>query len=139
MGGDVGEGHTSERIVDYYSLLFTFPSRATLLSATLMISGIGGLVASITDGGMNPLTGLILGLLGVALPLIVADLVTIPLLNGEPVMNPRRFTILTFVASIVYELFFLLSPLLGVSPFFGDRLMGGDSLSPQGSRRFYDY
>ncbi len=90
-----------------------------------MISGIGGLVASIVDGGMNPLTGLTLGLLGVALPLMVADLVTIPLLHGEPVMNPRWFTILTFVSSIVYALFLLLSTLIGVPPLIGDRLMGG--------------
>ncbi len=111
--------------MDYYSLLFTFPSRATLLFSTLMISGIGGLVASISDEGMNPLTGLTLGLLGVALPLIVADLVTIPLLNGEPVMNPRRFTILTFIASIVYTFSILLSTMIGVPPLMDDRLMAG--------------
>ncbi len=111
--------------MDYYSLLFTFPSRATLLFSTLMISGIGGLVASISDEGMNPLTGLTLGFLGVALPLIVADLVTIPLLNGEPVMNPRRFTILTFIASIVYTFSILLSTMIGVPPLMDDRLMAG--------------
>jgi predicted neutral ceramidase superfamily lipid hydrolase len=90
-----------------------------------MISGIGGLVASISDEGMNPLTGLTLGLLGVALPLIVADLVTIPLLNGEPIMNPRRFTILTFVASIIYTFSILLSTMIGVPPLMDDRLMAG--------------
>jgi len=90
-----------------------------------MISGTGGLVASIIDESMNPLTGLTLGLLGVALPLMVADLVTIPLLRGEPLMNPRRFTILTFVASIVYSFSLLSSTLIGVPPLMDDRLMGG--------------
>jgi len=90
-----------------------------------MISGTGGLVASIIDESMNPLAGLTLGLLGVALPLMVADLVTIPLLRGEPLMNPRRFTILTFVASIVYSFFLLFSSLIGVPPLMDDRLMGG--------------
>jgi len=82
-------------------------------------------VASIIDEGMTPWTGLTLGLLGVALPLIVADLVTVPLLRGEPLMNPRRFTILSFVASIVYTFFLLLSALIGVSPFMDDGLMAG--------------
>ena len=111
--------------MDYYSLLFTFPSRVTLLSTTLMISGTGGLVASIIDESMTPLTGLTLGLLGVALPLMAADLVTIPLLRGEPLMNPRRFTILTFVASIVYSFSLLIPTLIGVPPLMDDRLMGG--------------
>lgn len=111
--------------MDYYSLLFTFPSHVALFSTTLIISGTGGLVASIIDEGMTPWTGLTLGLLGVALPLIVADLVTVPLLRGEPLMNPRRFTILSFVASIVYTFFLLLSALIGVSPFMDDGLMAG--------------
>ena len=110
--------------MDFYSLLFTFPSRAALLSATLMISGIGGIVASINVEVMNPLTGLTLGLLGIALPLMVADLVTIPLFRGEPLMNPRRFTILTFVASIIYT-FSLLSTMIGVPSLIDDRLMAG--------------
>ncbi len=100
MGND-----PSERIVDYYSFLFTFPSRVALFSGTLMISGLGDLVASMVDDGMASLTGFTLGLLGVALPLIGADLFSIPFLRGEPVMTPRRFTILTFVASIVYTFF----------------------------------
>jgi hypothetical protein len=116
---------TSGRIVDYYSLLFTFPSRVSLLSATLIISGIGGLVASIIDEGVNPLTGLAIGMLGVALPLMVAELVSFPLLQGEPIMNLRRFTILTFVASIVYTFFLLLSTLIGAPPLIEDRLMAG--------------
>ncbi|MBL7079123.1 DUF2070 family protein [Candidatus Bathyarchaeota archaeon] len=111
--------------MDYYSLLFTFPSRVTLLSSTLIISGIGGLVASIIDEGMNPLTGITLGLLGVALPLMAADLVTIPLLRGEPLMNPRRFTILTFVASIVYSFSIIFSTLIGAPLLMEDRLMAG--------------
>ncbi len=90
-----------------------------------MISGAGGLVASIIDEGMTPLAGLTLGLLGVALPLMAADLVTIPLLRGEPLMNPRRLTILTFVASIVYTFFLLSSTLIGVPPLMDDRLMAG--------------
>ena len=120
----MGKG-PSERIVNYYSLLFTFPSRVTLFSATLMISGLGGLVASIVYDGMTPLNGLTLGLLGVALPLIGADLISIPFLRGEPVMTPRRFAILTFVASIVYTFSLLLSTLIAIPPLVNYRLMGG--------------
>jgi putative membrane protein len=74
---------------------------------------------------MNLLTGLTLGFLGVALPLMVGDLISILLLPGECIMNSRRFTILSFAASIVYIFFLLLFPLIGVPPLMDDRLMAG--------------
>ena len=40
-------------------------------------------------------------------------------------MNPRRFTILTFVESIVYTFSLLLSTLIAVPPLLNDRLMTG--------------
>lgn len=115
----------SERIVDYYSLLFTFPSRKALFSAALTILAMGGLVSSLIYEDLNLFSGLTFGLLGLGLPLLAADLFTIPLFRGEAIMNPRRFTIITFVASIVYAVALPLSVLLSAgNTATGDLLEG---------------
>ena len=104
----------SERMVDYYSHLFTYPSRSWMILATIIIA-VGSSILSfyLTQGADGMIPGFAYGALGLAAPLLLADEVASRLLSGEPILNPRRFTIITFSTSIVYGALGVLSALSG--------------------------
>ncbi|UCH57902.1 MAG: DUF2070 family protein [Candidatus Bathyarchaeota archaeon] len=120
---------SSERIVDYYSYLFTFPSRAAMVVATFIISVGASLAAFTISGAHDPTEGLLYGIIGLAFPLLLTDQVILPLFKGEVVLNPRRFTILTFVSSIVFAPVILLSATLGPATGRPDYILRGILLS----------
>jgi len=106
-------GDTPAHMVGYFSYLFTFPSRASMIRIIVVLSVLGGGLSSLIGlEGSRLITGFIYGALGIALPLLASDLFVIPLYREDKFMNPRRFTILTYVTSIVYASVLLISSLL---------------------------
>jgi len=102
-----------ERIASYYRLLFTFPSRTAMSAATVAMPILASLIAHVLGGLLGPMEALMLSLIGLVLPLFVSDIVLIPMFEGDPVLRPRRFTIMTFVTSIVFSSFVVLSMNIG--------------------------
>ncbi|KON29439.1 hypothetical protein AC482_06495 [miscellaneous Crenarchaeota group-15 archaeon DG-45] len=100
----------SERIVSYYSYLFTFPSRGAMAGAIVIIS-ISGCAAAfaMTWGVAAALRGLLFGLLGLTFPLLASDALSSALFKDDAFLTPRRFTILSYASSIVYAGAILLS------------------------------
>ena len=110
----MSEGSSSERIVGYYSYLFTFPSRPAMVLQVVAISIVGSTAAFFISSSMYwNLNGILHGTIGLALPLLLADFIALPLFRGEALLNPRRFTILTYASSIIYLLTMILSTAIG--------------------------
>jgi putative membrane protein len=108
-----GGREASERIVGYYSYLFTFPSRSSMVLIVLALSTISGVLSYYVGwGGRGDFKVLLYGPLGLALPLLLTDLVVVPLFEGDAFLNPRRFTILTYASTIVYAVLIFLSSVL---------------------------
>ncbi len=116
----------SERIVDYYSLLFTFPSRRSMIAVIITISTLGG-VLSFDIGSMSTgiVHGLQYGLLGLAFPLLLSDFLIQPMFRGDVLLNPRRFTILTYVSSIVYTVIIIISSVMSAVTVRSDIILRG--------------
>ncbi|MCW3978292.1 MAG: DUF2070 family protein, partial [Candidatus Bathyarchaeota archaeon] len=109
-----GGRDASERIAGYYSYLFTFPSRLAMVVEIVAICIVGSTGAFLVSFSMYwNLNGVIHGLIGLALPLLMSDLLVLPLFRGEVLLNPRRFTILTYASSIIYLLTMILSTAIG--------------------------
>lgn len=102
----------SERMISYYSYLFTFPSRWTMVAAIVTISTAGcALAFSLTWGVASAVRGIFYGLLGLAVPLIASDALATALFRDDVFLTPRRFTILSYASSTVYVGAILLSSL----------------------------
>ncbi|KON31603.1 hypothetical protein AC482_00175 [miscellaneous Crenarchaeota group-15 archaeon DG-45] len=92
-----------DRITDYYSYLFTFPSQAAMIAATAGISMAGCAAAFALVWGLASLVrGLLLGLLGLFLPVVASDALVAAMFKGDLFLTWRRFTILSFISSIAY-------------------------------------
>lgn len=92
----------SQRIINYYSYLFTFPSRAGMAAAIVAISATGYAIAfSVAWGPSSAARGVIFGLLGLAGPLLASDVLASALYGDDEFLTPRRFTILSYAACIV--------------------------------------
>jgi putative membrane protein len=116
----------SERMVDYYSRLFTYPSRPRMILATLIITvGASALSFTLIRGIRGLIGGVAYGALGLAAPLLLTDEGASKLLRGEPILNPRRFTIITFSTSIVYAGIGVLSAMAGALSGRADMLFRG--------------
>jgi putative membrane protein len=116
----------SERMVDYYSRLFTYPSRPRMVLVTLLITvGASALSFFMIRGAQGLIEGIAYGALGLAAPLLLSDEVVSRLFGGEPLLNPRRFTIITFSTSIVYGAIGVLSALAGALSGRADLLFRG--------------
>lgn len=124
---DLSDGrNASEQIASYYSYLFTFPSRATMVTVIAVISTLGGILSFAIGWGMSSIVkGLQYGLFGLAFPLLLSDVFVLPLFRGEVFMNPRRFTILTYVSSIVYAIVLLLSSVVCAVTGYSDLILRG--------------
>jgi putative membrane protein len=122
MSGD----EASERMVYYYSHLFTYPSRPRMVLATIIIT-VGSSIISffLIQGADSLIPSLAYGVLGLSAPLLLADEVSSRLLTGEPILNPRRFTIITFSTSLVYGALGGLSALAGALSGRADTLFRG--------------
>jgi putative membrane protein len=104
----------SERMVGYFSYLFTFPSRTTMALAVAALSTIAGVLAFYVGlRGLGGVRALLYGPLGLALPLLLSDLLIVPLLERDAFLNPRRFTIITYASAIVYAAAILVSSIVG--------------------------
>lgn len=105
---------TSERMVGYYSYLFTFPSRLAMVVGIVAICIVGSTGSFLVSSSRYwNLDGVLYGLIGLALPLLTSDLLVLPLFRGEVLLNPRRFTILTYASSIIYLLTMIPSTAIG--------------------------
>jgi putative membrane protein len=89
-------------IVDYYSYLVTFPSRLVMVASIIVVSGVVGAVAfGLSYGTAGLSQGLIYGLLGLAAPVIVSDALIDVFYGDDPLLTPRRVTIISFVWCLV--------------------------------------
>jgi putative membrane protein len=101
-------------MVGYYSYLFTFPSRLAMVVEIVAICIVGSTGSFLVSSSMYwNLDGVLHGLIGLALPLLTSDLLVLPLFRGEVLLNPRRFTILTYASSIIYLLTMVPSTAIG--------------------------
>ena len=104
----------SERMVGYFSYLFTFPSRTAMALAVAALSTVAGALAFYVGlGGFGGVRALLYGPLGLALPLLLSDLLIVPLFECDAFLNPRRFTIITYASAIVYAAAILISSTVG--------------------------
>lgn len=102
----------SDRIIRYYSYLFTFPSHRTMIAAIAALSTTGcALTFALAWGAASILRGALYGLLGLAAPLLASDALAVLLFKDDPLLTPRRFTILSYASCIVYVAVALLSSL----------------------------
>ncbi len=116
----------SERMVSYYSYLFTFPSRRAMVTAIVTTSTAGCAIAfALTGGPTSAARGLLFGLLGLTLPLLVSDLLASTLFRGDAFLTSRRFTILSYASSIVYVAMILLASLIAAVTGRTDLLVRG--------------
>lgn len=103
----------SERMVGYFSYLFTFPSRTAMAMAVAALSTIAGVLAFYVGlGWLGGVRGLLYGPLGLAVPLLLSDLLIVPLFEGDAFLNPRRLTIITYASAIVYATAILIASIL---------------------------
>jgi len=102
----------SERMVSYYSYLFTFPSRGVMIAAIATISTCGcALAFTLAWGAASAVRGILYGILGLTAPLLVSDALSAPLFRDDVFLTPRRFTIISYASSIVYVGVILLTSL----------------------------
>ncbi|MFB0557794.1 MAG: DUF2070 family protein [Candidatus Bathyarchaeia archaeon] len=124
------ERDASERIVGYYSYLFTFPSRAKMVLAIILVSMLVGIVALASGWGASDSPwALAYNFIALAMPLLLSDAVILPLFKGEILLNPRRFTIMTYVSAMVYTAVILISSLFYLSTGLPDIVLRGFMLS----------
>lgn len=103
----------SDRIIRYYSYLFTFPSRRAMMAAISAISTLGCTLAfTLAWGPTFAIRGLLYGLLGLTAPLLASDAISGILFGEDAFLTPRRFTIISYASCIVYVAAVFLSSLV---------------------------
>ena len=102
----------SNRMISYYSYLFTFPSRGAMIAIIMALSTVGcSLAFTLAWGLAYAVRGLLYGLLGLTAPLLVSDALVKPLFGDDVFLTPRRFTILSYASCIMYVALISLSSL----------------------------
>jgi len=110
-----GGRDTTERMAGYYDYLFTFPSRGAMVSAVIVLSTLTGILSyAIGWGVRGDIRVLVWCTLGLSAPILLSDLLVLPLFRDEKFLNPRRFTILTYASAIVYSTVVSLSSVFSV-------------------------
>ena len=102
----------SNRMISYYSYLFTFPSREAMIAIIIALCTVGcSLAFTLAWGLAYAVRGLLYGLLGLTAPLLVSDAMVEPLFKDDIFLTPRRFTILSYASCIIYVAVVFLSSL----------------------------
>lgn len=107
------ETDSTGRLIDYYSLLFTFPSRRRMLVSLWLISAILGTLSFIIAlDTSNALSGLLYGVGVIALPITLTDQIIAPLFSDNPILTPRRINIVSYFWVLLLLPFSLISAAL---------------------------
>lgn len=84
-----------------------------MVSAVIVMSVTAGILSYVVGWGAKGNAGVLLySLFGLALPLLLSDVIVIPLFKGDAFLNPRRFTIITFASTIVYAVILVVSSII---------------------------
>ena len=103
------------RIIKYYSYLFTFPSRNSILISIFLISLFSGILSHLIVFGLQSVfKGVLYGMFGLAFPIFISDLLTQSMYKHETILNPRRFNILSFCSCIIFFIILLFYSLLSI-------------------------
>lgn len=117
---------TTDRITGYYSYLFTFPSRRSMIAIIAGISAAGCSLAFVFSFGPDSaFHGLLYGILGLMGPLLISDALTSVLFKDNALLTPRRFTVLSYSSAIVYVVLILFSSVAGALTGFPRLLVRG--------------
>lgn len=100
----------SDRILRYYRYLFTFPSMEFMLLVIALAPTLS-IAASLymLYGPGSLLHALSTALLGVVAPSLASDLLGMLLLRSDPLLTPRRLTIVSYSSSLFYPLLLLIA------------------------------
>jgi len=128
-----GEGRsTVNRIISYYSYLFSFPSHKVLLIEEILVTLVGGSLAFLLSEGITLFT-LFHALAVFTLPSLLSDLLVSRLVKKERLFTSRRCTALSFSVSILwvstFALFSAIAMLVGVYTLIPRAFMMGFVLS----------
>lgn len=117
---------SSKRMAGYYSYLFTFPSMSAMVTAIAAISTSVCLLSfAIVWGVSTMVKGLIYGSLGLALPLLISDVLVQPIFWEDAFVNLRRLTIMTYVSTIIYAIVVLFSSVASAATGIPDIIQRG--------------
>jgi len=128
-----GEGRSaSNRILSYYSYLFSFPSHRVLLIEEILVTFVGGSLAFLLSKGVSFLM-IFYALAVFSLPSLLSGVLVSQLLNGERLFTSRRCTALSFSISLLWVSIFLLfssvATLIGTYALVSRAFMIGFALS----------
>ncbi|MBS7630790.1 DUF2070 family protein [Candidatus Bathyarchaeota archaeon] len=99
----------TNKIIGYYSYLFSYPSLTTMLIIILILPSITCIVAFNTAFGYEySINGLTFGSLGISLPILLILLASLLVVNGDDFLNKRRLTILSYSSCILLSFFILI-------------------------------
>lgn len=100
----------SDRILKYYRYLFTFPSMEFMLLVIVLAPTLSIVASFYMLYGPGSLSyALSTALLGVIAPFLTSDLLAMLLLRSDPLLTPRRLTIVSYSSSLLYPLLPLIS------------------------------
>ena len=103
----------SNRIIGYYSYLFTFPRRWAMVSAIAIVPPVVCAISFMLIWGPSAAAmGLIYGFLGLTVPILASDAMTVLLFREEALFSPRKITILSYASCIVYSSFIVVSSIV---------------------------
>lgn len=95
----------SDRILRYYRYLFTFPSMEFMLLVIVLAPTLSIVASLCMLYGFGSLPySLPTALLGVVAPSLASDLLGMLLLRSDPLLTPRRLTIVSYSSSLLYPL-----------------------------------
>ena len=92
----------SDRILRYYRYLFTFPSMEFMLLVIVLAPTLSIVASLYMLYGFGSLPySLPTALLGVVAPSLASDLLGMLLLRSDPLLTPRRLTIISYSSSLL--------------------------------------
>jgi predicted neutral ceramidase superfamily lipid hydrolase len=115
------------KIIDYYSLLFTYPSHWQMVLTMLFTSLLGSFAFFYFNKPNNLITSLVYGTFLFFL-VVASDYLINPLFSKNKLMSPRRITILSYSGLILYFIISIIA-LLASSIMQSTRTYGGIYLS----------
>lgn len=93
---------TTNKIIKYYSYLFSFPSYEVLIAVVAILPLVSTAFGYVLLYGISGfLRGAVFGFLGISAPLLLVDLFTLLVLRGDDYMSPRRVAILSYSSTLL--------------------------------------